>query len=91
MRLLRKKLAFEDLFEGTGWPWKGPEHTGAPQAYFIHQRNNARKIINERMKKRMPKILVEYYKEKKIDKKDIPQLTMEHNPWEWPPKPNYDD
>ena len=36
------------------------------------------------MDKKMPKILIEYYKEKGINKKDIPRLTMEPNP-----DPNY--
>ncbi len=84
VKRLQKMLRFDPLFEGTGWPWKGPEHRGAPPSYFINLRNKARKTINERMDKKMPKILIEYYKEKGINKKDIPRLTMEPNP-----DPNY--
>lgn len=88
---LQKKLGFERLFEGTEWVGSGPKHHGAPEAYHIHRRNNARKIINERMEKRMPKMLIEYYKEKGIDKKDIPKLAMEPNPSGWPPEINHGD
>lgn len=85
---LRKKLAFERLFEGTPWDESDPAHTGAPEAYHKNRRNNVRKTINDRMEKQMPKVLIEYYKEKGFKKKDIPKLSMEPNPG-WPPESDW--
>lgn len=85
---LRKKLAFDRLFEGTPWDRNDPAHRGAPEAYHKNRRNNVRKTINDRMKKQMPKVLIEYYKEKGIKKKDIPKLSMEPNPG-WPPESDW--
>ena len=85
---LRKKLAFERLFEGTPWDGSDAAHAGAPEAYHKNRRNNVRKTINDRMEKQMPKVLIEYYNEKGIKKKDIPKLSMEPNPG-WPPESDW--
>tara|TARA_B100001250_G_C19737642_1_gene761529 strand:+ start:162 stop:1235 length:1074 start_codon:yes stop_codon:yes gene_type:complete len=91
IRSLIEELSFEYLFEGTPWDGRDPAHAGAPEAYHKNRRNNVRKTINDRMEKQMPNVLIEYYKEKGIKKKDIPKLSMEPNPSGWPPEINHDD
>ena len=45
----------------------------------IETRNNARVTVYEKMGKRMPRIITEYYKQRGVAKKDIPKLTPERS------------
>ena len=81
---LDEKFSFENLLNRSGWNHglllKPPHYTSSdPNSYWRarEKRNNARVTVSEKMGKRMPRIITEYYKQRGVAKKDIPKLTPE--------------
>ncbi len=67
---IRRKIGFENLVSGTGYRYE--KAVNDRHRWEIEERNaGARELIEEKLTKKIPKLMVDYYKESGFAKEDI--------------------